>query len=129
MADKENFDFTSFYMALCATISGRKTNWKAVSQVTGVSQTTLSRMSSGRQPDAAGLTALAAWAGLNPVDFITSEHRTAEPMALVGKLLREDPDLDPGGAEALEAIIRTAYERLRKAPPKAGKSGAPDEAV
>ena len=30
-------------------------------------------------------------------------------------LLRADPNLDADGAEAIEAIVRTAYERLRKA--------------
>jgi len=34
---------------------------------------------------------------------------------MVGKLLREDPNLDDQGAEALEAIIKTAYERLSSA--------------
>jgi len=37
-----------------------------------------------------------------------------EPMAMVSTLLRSDPRLDEQGAEALEAIIRTAYERFRR---------------
>ncbi len=116
MPDKEDFDFRSFYQSLCATVANRGTNWKEVSIETGVSQTTLSRMASGRQPDAAGLTALAAWAGLNPVDYMKSGRREAEPMALVGRLLRQDPDLDEPSADALEAIIQAAYERFRKPP-------------
>lgn len=114
MTDKEAFDFSSFYKSLCATIAGRKTNWKAVSADTGVSQSTLSRMASGRQPDAASLTALSAWSGLNPVDFISGNKQAPESMALVGKLLRDDPQLDRAGADALEAIIQTAYEQLRR---------------
>jgi hypothetical protein len=117
VADKETFDFVSFYKSLCATIAGRRTNWKAVSADTGVSQSTLSRMGSGRQPDAASLTALSAWSGLNPVDFISGAKRAPESMAQVGKLLRDDPQLDRAGAEALEAIIQTAYEQLRRVLP------------
>ena len=120
MADKESFDFASFYRSLCTTIASRNTNWKAVSSETGVSQSTLSRMATGRQPDAASLTALSAWSGLNPVDFINGERQMPEPMALVGKLLRSDPRLDRAGADALEVIIKAAYEQLRRAPPEAG---------
>jgi transcriptional regulator with XRE-family HTH domain len=108
------FDFSSYFKALASTVTSRNTNWKAVSQATGVSQTTLSRMARGRQPDAESLTSLSAWAGLNPVDFIHAPKRRAEPLALMGKLLREDPNLDQQGADALEAIIATAYTQLRR---------------
>ena len=110
------FDFRSYFKSLAATVTSRETNWKMVSQATGVSQTTLSRMAHGRQPDAESLTKLSAWAGLNPVDFVTGAKRTAEPLALMGKLLREDPNLDSQSADALEAIIETAYKRLRRPP-------------
>lgn len=113
----EPFDFASFHRALAATVAARGVSWKAVSEDTGVSQSTLSRMATGRQPDAASLTAIAAWSGLNPVDFYGSRPMPAEPMAMVGALLRGDPRLDEQGANALEAIIRTAYERFRRESP------------
>lgn len=111
---RTGFDFPSFYVALCATVKARSTTWKAVSEETGVSQTTLSRMASGRQPDAASLTALAAWSGIDPVDFTSTPRRAREPIAMVSKLLREDPRLDSAGAEALETIIMAAYTRFRR---------------
>ena len=114
MADRTKFDFLSFYHALNATVRARNTNWKAVSQQTGVSQTTLSRMSKGRHPDASSLTALSAWSGLNPVDFITGSKHDSEPIARVTKLLREDPNLDSSSADALEVIIATAYNRFKQ---------------
>lgn len=113
MADNDEFDFSAFYGALVATVSSRGVTWKAVSDATGVSQSTLSRMAQGRQPDAGSLTALAAWSGLNPVDFYGRQANEAESLAMVGQLLRRDPRLDRAGAEALEAIIQTAYERFR----------------
>ncbi len=33
---------------------------------------------------------------------------------MVSKLLREDPNLDRGGADALETIIRAAYDRFKR---------------
>ena len=35
---------------------------------------------------------------------------------MVSRLLRADPNLDEDGADALEAIITTAYERLKRSP-------------
>ena len=114
MTQRARFDFPSFYAALSATVKARDTTCKAVSEQTGVSQTTLSRMSNGRQPDAASLTALSAWSGLDPVDFMSAPRRAREPIAMVSKLLREDPNLDRAGADALETIITAAYDRFRR---------------
>lgn len=117
MSQRPHFDFAAFYKALSATAAARDTNWKTVSEQTGVSQSTLSRMSKGRQPDAASLTALAAWSGINPVEFTAAPKRRHESIATVARLLRQDPGLDGAGADALEAIITTAYESLKRRPP------------
>ena len=114
MPQRSNFDFAAFYKALGATVATRDISWKAVSEQTGVSQSTLSRMSRGRQPDAASLTALSAWSGINPVDYTTAPRKDPEAVATVSRLLRADPNLDEDGADALEAIIITAYERLKR---------------
>ena len=66
---------------------------------------------------AASLAALSAWAGLNPSDFVEAPYKASRPeaMAQISTALRADPNLDAEGAEAVEAIVRVAYERLRKA--------------
>ena len=114
MPQRLDFDFAAFYKALNATVAARDISWKAVSEQTGVSRSTLSRMSRSRQPDAASLTALSAWSGLNPVDFTTAPKNEPEAVAMVSRLLRADPNLDDNGADALEAIITAAYERLKR---------------
>ena len=116
MTQRLNFDFKAFHKALSATVAARNVNWKVVSDETGVSQSTLSRMSKGRQPDAASLTALSAWSGVNPVDFTVAPKNDPEPVAMMSRLLRADPNLDEGGADALEAIIKSAYDRLKRPP-------------
>lgn len=118
--NSRGFDATAFYVALKTTVESRKVTWKKVSQDTGVGTTTLSRMADGRQPDAGSLIALAAWAGLDVSDFVLGVPRAAaEPLAMVGRLLRSDSSLPPGGADALEAILRSAYDNVKKM----GKSG------
>ena len=69
MPQRLNFDFAAFYKALSATVASRDISWKVVSEQTGVSQSTLSRMSKGRQPDAASLTALVCVVGDQPRRF------------------------------------------------------------
>src|SRR5882724_5975259 len=114
--EEKGFDGDGFYRALDATVSARGKTWKEVAAETGVSASTLTRMAQGRRPDAASLAALSAWAGLNPFDFVQAPYKAAGPEALaqISSLLRADPNLDAEGAEAVEAIVRTAYERLRK---------------
>lgn len=115
--DVKGFDGDGFYRALEAAVTARSMNWKQVSAETGVSASTLTRMARGRRPDAASLAALSAWAGLNPSDFVRSPHRAIRPEALaqISTLLRADPNLDTEGAAAVEAIVRAAYEKLKKA--------------
>jgi transcriptional regulator with XRE-family HTH domain len=115
-AFEKGFDGDAFYRALEHTVVARAKTWKQVSQETGVSASTLTRMAKGRRPDAASLAALSAWAGLNPSDFVKAVYKPSrgEPMAQISTLLRTDPNLDAEAAEAVEAIVRAAYERLRK---------------
>ena len=117
LGDDKGFDGDAFYRALQITVTARSKNWKQVAAETGISASTLTRMAQGRRPDAASLAALSAWAGLNPSDFVQAPYKThrTEAMAQISTLLRADPNLDTEGAEAIEAIVRTAYERLRKA--------------
>lgn len=114
--DNKGFDGDAFYRALEITVADRKVSWKQVAEETGVSASTLTRMAQGRRPDAGSLAALAAWAGLNPTDFVEASFKAQRPAALaqISTLLRSDPELDAQSAEAVETIVRAAYERLRK---------------
>jgi transcriptional regulator with XRE-family HTH domain len=115
MSDK-GFDSAAFFAALEATVISRRRTWKQVSVETGVSASTLTRMTQGRGPDAASLAALSAWAGLNPSDFVRLPQPALrpEPIAQISALLRTDPRLDEQSAAALEAIVRAAYEKLKR---------------
>lgn len=113
----KGFDGNAFYRALETTVKTRSKTWKQVAAETGISASTLTRMAQGRRPDAASMAALSAWAGLNPSDFVRASYKVSRPNALgqISALLRSDPNLDAQSAEAVEAIVKTAYERLKKA--------------
>lgn len=64
------FDTEAFMKKLHRSAAVRGKTMKEVAAETGVSETTLSRMSSGRRVcDASSLAALSAWAGINPARF------------------------------------------------------------
>ena len=110
------FDSEGFFRALESTVLSRQLKWKAVSEQTGISASTLSRMAQGRGPDAASQAVLANWAGLNPADYVnTKTQRPApEPLARLTAHLRRDPRLTREAADALEEIIKATYERLTR---------------
>ena len=111
---RSRFDTATYFQALESTVKARGLRWKDVSAQTGISASTLSRMSQGKGPDSASLATLAAWSALNPADFVQLEIRPQgpEPLARVTTLLRHDPRLSPAAADMLDQLIRSAYERL-----------------
>lgn len=115
MEANKGFQSEVFYNALAKTVTARGVTWKQVSKETEVSASTLTRMAQGRQPDAASLAVLAAWAGINPANYVEGTTRPAspEPLAEISTLLRADPRLKPDAVKALEAIIEAAYENLK----------------
>jgi transcriptional regulator with XRE-family HTH domain len=110
------FDGNGFYAALDSQRQARRITWKQVSEESGVSASTLTRISQGRRPDVDSLAALLAWSGLNADAFIRRKKkapREAESLAQITVLLRADRHLSPEGVIAIEALVRSAYERLR----------------
>jgi len=110
----KGFDAEAFYRALSRVVKARKVPWRQVARETGVTPSTLSRMAHGRRPDAASLAVLSAWAGINPADFVNKPTREQprDPMAAISALLKSDPNLAAGEAQALELLIRLAYSRF-----------------
>lgn len=126
MANKQEFDADGFYAALDRTLRARKASWREVSDETGVSPTTLTRMGQGRRPDAASLAALSAWAGINPADYVARQYPQGEAMTLerVSLLFRQDAKLSDDARKKLESIVESAYNAL-KDPSPSGEEKAP----
>jgi transcriptional regulator with XRE-family HTH domain len=116
VADLEaGFDVESFYSALEGARLARGLNWKEVSEEAQVHASTLSRMATGRRPDADSLALLAAWSGLNPADFVPGiRPGTADNLARISSFVHGDPHLTPEAAVALDEMIKATYVRLAK---------------
>jgi transcriptional regulator with XRE-family HTH domain len=107
------FDNDAFFAALDATRRARDLSWRQIARETNVSPSTLTRVGQGKRPDVDSFAALAAWAGLDPEDFIPKSERPAEPLSEISLLLRRDPNLSPEAAAALDEMLKATYGRLR----------------
>ena len=114
MTTTGKFDGERFFSALDGVRVSKELNWKKVAEQAKVPASTFTRISQGRKPDVDTLAALCHWSGLKAEAFLVTEHRRSEPLAEMTALFRADPNLTNEGAKALEAIIKTAYEQLRK---------------
>ena len=117
---RDQFDAVAFYATLDSHRVARGFTWKDVSAASGVSASTLTRMGQGKRPDVDSLAALLKWSGLRAQDFIRGgsrgDHTRAkkpEPLAQITAYLRADSNLTPASANAMEQIIRAAYQQFR----------------
>jgi len=111
------FDASAFYAALDSERESRGKTWKQVAKEAKVSASTLTRMGQGKRPDVDSLAALAAWSRLDVDQFVLgkeSDKLLPEPLTRMTALLRADKNLTSDGAEALEAILKSAYSHLKR---------------
>lgn len=120
--ENPQFDVASLHAALDAERVAQRITWKDVSAASGVSASTLTRLSQGKRPDVDSLAALTAWLGLPADRFMGHRPRafgSASPLTQISSILRDDPNLNEDAAAALDEMIKATYARLRSA--KKGK--------
>jgi transcriptional regulator with XRE-family HTH domain len=112
--DTKQADFNSaaFYAALTRVVEARKVTWRQLARETGITPSTLTRMGQGHGVDGAALARLAAWAGLNPAEYVEAYEPDAS-LTAISRLLLTTKEIDPEAAAVLEAIFRSAYHRVR----------------
>ncbi|MGY3478415.1 helix-turn-helix domain-containing protein [Bradyrhizobium ottawaense] len=114
--ESPQFDVAALHAALDAERLARRITWKDVSAGSGVSASTLTRLSQGKRPDVDSLAALTAWLKMPADQFMTQRPRafgSASPLAQISSILRDDPDLNEDAAAALDELIKATYARLR----------------
>ncbi len=110
------FDVDALRAALDGERIARGLTWKDVSAESGVSDSTLTRLSQGKRPDVDSLTALTHWMGVSADRFMGVPQKGfggASPLAQISSILRDDPNLNKDAATALDQLIKSTYARLR----------------
>ena len=113
---KGRFDAEAFYSALDAERRSRRQTWKRVAEEAQVSASTLTRMAQGRRPDVDSMAALVAWSGLSADTFVKDAQAKPLPgsLSVISASLKNDPQLTPEAADALDELMKATYERMRK---------------
>lgn len=114
MVKRATFDGPSCHAALDGERQARRCTWKRLAAESGVSASTLTRISQGKRPDFDSLAALSAWSGLEVNRFVKgrSAKTEPEPLAVISSCLRSDPRLNDDAAAALEQIVMAAYRSM-----------------
>ena len=61
------------------------------------------------------LASLADWSGLNSADFVAgSRTMAAEPLAQISAFLHSDPWISKEGANMIDGLIKSTYERIAR---------------
>lgn len=121
-SEDNRFDVKRFYQAVALVVQARGVSWRQVATTTGITPSSLSRFAQGSSLDSASLAKLSAWSGLNPADFVVAiDGIASDALEAIALALREDPNLEPQAASAIEAIVRTAYQSLRRPTQTAGR--------
>jgi transcriptional regulator with XRE-family HTH domain len=110
------FDVSALHSALDAERIARNLTWKDVSAASGISASTLTRLSQGKRPDVDSLAALTGWLGISADRFMglrSNAFGSASPLTQISSILRDDPNLNADAAMALEEMIKATYARLR----------------
>ena len=115
MVKRARFDGDAFYAALDGEKQARQCTWRRVAEESGVSASTLTRISQGKRPDVDSLAALSAWSGLDVDRFVRGgpSKNEPEPLAVISSCLRSDPQLNEEAAAALDQIVKAAYRSMR----------------
>ena len=117
MIKRARFDGDAFYAALDGERQARQFTWRRVAEESGVSASTLTRISQGKRPDVDSLAALSAWSGLDVDRFVRGgdSKKEPEPLAVISSCLHSDPRLNEDAAAALDQMVKAAYRSMRKA--------------
>ena len=112
---KAEFQLGAFHAALDSVRVARGLTWKNVADQSGVSASTLTRLSQGKRPDVDSLSALIRWSGLTADDYMPPAPSTvpSEPLAEITSVVYGDRSLSTGDRDAMIDIIRATYIRLR----------------
>ncbi|MFW2851463.1 helix-turn-helix domain-containing protein [Sphingomonas sp. TX0543] len=109
------FNARAFYLALDGARAAKDLNWKQVAEKSGVSASTLTRLSQGKRPDVDSMAALVSWSGLSADEFVTGGRgQRPEALSQITSLLSADARLTTESRDAMIGMVTAAYQRMAK---------------
>jgi transcriptional regulator with XRE-family HTH domain len=110
-----HLDTTALLGALEAKKEEEGRSWRDVARELGIDHSTFTRLGRGQRPDVETLVALTDWLGVPLDTFVSGEaprDERQETLAAIATYLRADKALKPRSAQAIESVLRAAYDQL-----------------
>src|SRR2546421_722722 len=108
-------DTTALLGALEAKKDEEGRSWRDIARELGIDHSTFTRLGRGQRPDVDTLVALTDWIGVGLDTFVAGEaprDERQETLAAISTYLRADKALKPRSAQAIESVLRAAYDQL-----------------
>jgi transcriptional regulator with XRE-family HTH domain len=109
-------DVSALYGALDSKRRSENKSWRDLAAELELSPSVFTRLAQGRRPDLDNFVRMTGWLGMSAESFIEgqkpSEAEAQETVAVISTYLRADKALKPESAQAIEQIVRTAYEQF-----------------
>ena len=112
---KRTVDVGALYNCLESKREGDGLSWREVARELDVNHSVFTRLSQGKRPDVDTFMTLTGWLGLAAERFVTGPEPQAPDevtVEVIAKYLRADRALKPKSREAVERIMRAAYDGL-----------------
>ena len=114
-------DIAALYEALDNKRDLRKISWRELARDLDLSPSTFTRMAQGQRPDIDTFATMLRWLDVPAAGYMRTEvdasapsHEKDTPLVQVATLLRASKQLKPDQADALNHIIKAAYESIVK---------------
>ena len=118
MTDPAQLDVQALHAALDQRRTSLKMSWRQAAAAAGISPSTLTRLGQGKRPDMTSFAALVNWLGVSSEHFLSgitpTKRHDQDFLTVVSAHLRARKELSARSADALEDIIRAAYNRLKE---------------
>jgi transcriptional regulator with XRE-family HTH domain len=113
---KRQIDTTALYGALLAKKEEEGRSWREIARDLGISSAVFTRLHKGARPDGDTLLTLTSWLGVPSEQFVSGQAAERDDrrqtLAQIGTYLRADRTLTPASADAIEGLLRAAYDQL-----------------
>jgi transcriptional regulator with XRE-family HTH domain len=111
---KREVNVSALYSALDSKREAEGLSWRQVAGVLGLNHSIFTRLSQGHRPDVDTFVTLTGWLGMAPERFVDGgdEELSEETLEVIASYLRADRSLKPKSAQAIESVLRAAYDQL-----------------
>ena len=112
---KRQVDTTALYAALLAKKEETGRSWRDIARELDINHTVFTRLLKGARPDADTLVTLTGWLGVSLDRFVSGDaphDDRQETLTAIATYLRADRALKPASADAIESVLRAAYDQL-----------------